>query len=64
MNDDGTTEPAGYGTEHYNADQEYSSAISRIISNAISVQLTVNGVEGANSNLSYAGESQCPGADW
>ena len=63
ITDDGTAEPAGYGTEHYSADREFQAAISRIISNAITVQLTANGMDGADSNVNYAGESQCSGAD-
>jgi hypothetical protein len=64
MNDDGSTEPAGYGTVHYNADAEYAAAVNRILSNTLSAELARRGIDGSESNLSYDGEGNCPGADW
>jgi len=63
-NDDGTTEPSGYGTKHYSADHEYGWAVSRILGNALDAELIRVGVDSNASNLSYLGETHCPGADW
>jgi hypothetical protein len=64
MNEDGTTEPAGYGTEHYNADSEYDSAVNRIVSDALSEVLARQGIDGGDSSLRIDGEGHCPGAEW
>ena len=64
VNEDGSLTPAGFGTDSYSADQEYSSAVSRIISSAVSEKLAEHGIDGSKSDLSYAGEAHCPGADW
>ncbi len=64
ITDDGSIEPAGWGTVHYNADQEYDSAMSRILTNAINAKLDSEGLRGADQNLSYLGNVNCPGADW
>lgn len=64
VNDDGSLSPAGYGTRFYNADSEYSTAVGRIISNALDAELAGRGIDGGASNLSIAGEAHCPGATW
>ncbi|TFB94466.1 hypothetical protein [Cryobacterium luteum] len=64
MNDDGSTEAAGYGTVHYSADSEYDSAVNRILTNTLSSELARQGIDGSESNLRYDGEGNCPGADW
>ncbi|WP_233200739.1 MULTISPECIES: hypothetical protein [Cryobacterium] len=64
VNADGSTEPAGYGTVHYNADEEYQRAVSMIVTAAVSTELTNRGIDGADSNLSSESQSFCPGASW
>ena len=64
MNDDGSTEPAGYGTIHYSADSEHHSAVNRILTNTLSSEMARQGIDESESNLSYSGEGNCPGADW
>lgn len=61
---DGTREPAGYGTERYNADQEYQSAVWRVINEAVSEELDRSGTDPAEVDLSWGGEANCPGAQW
>ncbi|TFD48487.1 hypothetical protein E3T55_13455 [Cryobacterium frigoriphilum] len=61
---DGSTEPAGYGTVHYNADEEYQRAVTMIVTAAVSTELANQGIDGADSNLSSDGQSFCPGASW
>ncbi|TFD88928.1 MULTISPECIES: hypothetical protein [Cryobacterium] len=64
VNADGSTEPAGYGTVHYNADEEYQRAVTMIVTAAVSAELANQGIDGADSNLSSDGQSFCPGASW
>jgi hypothetical protein len=64
MNADGSSEPGGFGTQHYSADHEYDSAVSRILSEAVTAELDRRGMTGADPNLSWEGETHCPGADW
>lgn len=63
VNAEGLTEPAGYGTVHYNADQEYQQAVSMIVTAAVSTELSNQGLDGADSNLSSNGQAFCPGAN-
>ncbi|MDY0914500.1 hypothetical protein [Rathayibacter festucae] len=64
VTDDGSVEPAGWGTAHYSADQEYDSAVSRIVTNAVGAKLDAEGLLGFDQNLTYLGNANCPGADW
>ncbi|PPF69109.1 hypothetical protein C5C46_13600 [Rathayibacter sp. AY1E6] len=64
INADGSRTPAGYGTEFYNADREYSTAVGRIISNALDAELAAQNVDVDAANISIAGEAHCPGATW
>jgi hypothetical protein len=64
MNADGSSEPGGFGTEHYSADHEYDAAVSRILSEAVTAELDRRGMAGVDANLSWEGETHCPGADW
>ena len=69
QNDDGTQEPAWYGTENYKSpDTEYSQAVSLVVSNALWEELRRQGfVLDAGENergLSVDGEMNCPGAQW
>ncbi len=54
VNADGSTEPAGYGTVHYNADEDYQRAVSMIVTAAVSTELASEDIYGALSNLSSA----------
>lgn len=63
--DDGTIVPGGYGTEYYNADTEYYTAVSLAVGDLLGSALEAQGFAPADSaDLSYLGEAQCPGADW
>lgn len=64
--DDGSEVPGGYGTEYYNADDEYSQALSMAISDLIVADLERQGfdLEDPNLHLTYEGQADCPGADW
>ncbi|PTL71240.1 hypothetical protein C1I63_18555 [Rathayibacter caricis DSM 15933] len=64
VNDDGSKEPAGWGTAQYSADHEYDSAVSRILMNAVDAKLDAEGLLGFDQNLTYLGNGNCPGADW
>lgn len=64
VNADGSTEPAGYGTVHYNADEEYQQAVSMIVTAAVSTELADQGIDGADRNLSSDSQAFCPGANW
>ena len=64
VNADGSTEPAGYGTVHYNADEEFQRAVSMIVTAAVSTELAGQGIDGADSNLSSESQAFCPGASW
>ena len=60
---DGSLESAGYGTVHYSADQEYEWAVTRIVSAAVSAELSSLGIDAADSNLSSMGQSICAGSN-
>ncbi|WP_166880088.1 hypothetical protein [Salinibacterium sp. ZJ450] len=63
--ENGTEEPGGYGTVHYNADVEYNLAVNQAVSAVITNELLRQGFDlETDTGLSYAGESHCPGADW
>lgn len=56
-------EPAGYGTEHYNADMEYHDAMRRAVSQVLTIELHERGFDGGWS-IMWRDQSQCPGAAW
>ena len=62
---DGSTAPSGYGTDLYwSLDEEYDMAVSHVVAKAVSTELALHGLDGADSNLSSRSASNCPGADW
>jgi len=63
QNADGSTAPSGYGTTHYNADEEYSTAVYDIVVTAVYDELSSRGIE-IGSDVSYQSQWNCPGADW
>ncbi|WP_460802790.1 hypothetical protein [Microbacterium sp. GXF6406] len=63
-NEDGSTEPAGLGTKHYNADKEYWTAVWDILTTALDADLEQAGIDGIATDLSFQGEANCPGANW
>ncbi len=69
QNEDGTREPAWYGTENYKSpDMEYLDAVSFVVSGALWAELERQGFDldaGENERgLSVDGEMNCPGAQW
>lgn len=64
MNPDGTQEDAGFGTEHYKADHEYSTAVWNAVSQVIDEEMKRQGFPDGALGDSYMGETTCPGADW
>lgn len=64
VNDDGTTEPSGYGTDHYSEDQEYWTAVWDIVTSALDEELDRAGVDGISTDLAFSGEANCHGAQW
>lgn len=67
QNADGTREPAGYGTENYpSPDAEYERAVSSVLTNAVWDELDRQGFDADEDlrNVSFAGEMNCPGAQW
>lgn len=64
QNADGSTEPGGFGTEHYNADKEYSTAVWDVVVTALDTELALDGIDGIETDLTFQGQLSCPGADW
>ncbi|MGO2863479.1 MAG: hypothetical protein ACTIC1_20140 [Brevibacterium sp.] len=64
VNEDGSTEPSGLGTEQYNADKEYWTAVWDVVTTALEDDLKRAGIDGIDTDLSFQGEANCPGADW
>jgi hypothetical protein len=67
--DDGTRQPAWYGTEHYpSPDQEYLDAAQQSISAALNDALEDSDLDltiaPEGRGLEISGEISCPGADW
>lgn len=56
--DDGTTLPGGFGTPYYDADREYSSAISQAIDDQVSAEAERRGF--ADEIASYEAHGYCP----
>ena len=56
--------PSGYGTDYYNADDEYRQAVYRAVRVVLTADLEKRVPDHAESNLSWEGESHCPGADF
>lgn len=62
--DDGSMTPAWYGTPDYKSpDEEYNLAHSMAITEAVTDELERQGFD-TPAGFSYAGEAQCPGAQW
>lgn len=53
VDDDGIEHPAGYGTEYYNADEEYASAVTSILNDGASAKLESEGLTGVDPNLTW-----------
>lgn len=63
VNRDGSTEPSGFGTKHYDADEEYKEAVWDVVVTAMDADLARQGIDGINTGLTFQGEASCPGAD-
>lgn len=61
--EDGTTVPGGYGTDYYNADQEYMTAVINIVFTAMDDELARQGLTGVDRDASLQSEPSCPGLD-
>jgi len=64
VNDDGSRVPGGYGTEFYNADREYLSAVWDVVVTAMDTDLARHGLAGVDNKLTLQSEPNCPGAAW
>lgn len=64
VNDDGTTEDSGYGTQHYNEDEEYWTAVWDVVTTAFYDEADRAGISTEGTDLTFSGEANCPGADW
>lgn len=69
VNDDGTREPAWYGTDRYaTPDAEYDRAAQMSISHAFDAALRASDLDleaaSEGRGLSIEGEGNCPGAQW
>ncbi|WP_309709544.1 hypothetical protein [Pseudolysinimonas sp.] len=54
--------PSGYGTDYYNADDEYRNAVTNAVRVVLIADLEERIPDYADSNLSWEGEGHCPGA--
>lgn len=63
VNPDGSTEPSGIGTDHYNADEEYQMAVWDVVVTALDADLARQGIDGIDTGLTFQGEYICAGAD-
>lgn len=61
--DDGTRVPGGYGTEFYNADSEYMTAVINVVFTAMDDDLARQGLAGVDNEASLQSEPNCPGLD-
>lgn len=61
--DDGTRVAGGYGTQYYDADQEYMTAVINVVFTAMDDELAREGLEGADPDASLQSEPNCPGLD-
>jgi hypothetical protein len=64
VNDDGSRVPGGYGTEFYDADREYLSAVWDVVVTAMDTDLARQGLAGVDNELTLQSEPNCPGAAW
>lgn len=62
MGDGVNPTPAGYGTDYYNADDEYRLAVDRAVTAVLIADLEERIPDYAEANLSWEGEGHCPGA--
>jgi hypothetical protein len=62
LDENGSQVPGGYGTPYYDADQEYQSAISHILSEAATAKIDA-GLTDVDPNLTYDGRGDCGEAD-
>lgn len=62
VNPDGSTEPAGFGTTHYSADEEYQDAVWDVVVTAMTADLARHGIDGIDTDLTLQGDLSCPGA--
>jgi hypothetical protein len=60
--DDGSTEPSGFGTAHYDADQEYQDAVLDIVFTAMDDDLARQGLAFVDKHWTLQAEPMCPGA--
>ncbi|MBF4632734.1 hypothetical protein ITJ42_16055 [Clavibacter michiganensis subsp. phaseoli] len=63
VNPSGTEEPAGYGTKHYNADDEFNTAVMRATENAVRDEIKRQGFPDTALGDSLQMESKCTGFD-
>lgn len=61
-NPDGSTEPAGFGTKHYSADEEYKDAVWDVVVTAMDADLARQGIDGIGTELTLQADLSCPGA--
>lgn len=64
VNEDGSTEPAGPGTEHYNADSDYITAVWDVAVTAMDADLERMGLANVDPDLTMQSEPNCPGLEW
>lgn len=62
MGDGSNPTPSGYGTDYYNADDEYLMAVNRAVTAVLVADLAKRIPDHTESNLSWEGETHCPGA--
>ena len=61
-NEDGSTEPSGFGTAHFDADQEYGDAVLSVVFAAMDDDLARQGLAFADKDWTLQAEPMCPGA--
>jgi hypothetical protein len=59
LDENGEMVPGGYGTLFYDADEEYESAVSQILSEAAEAEIADAGLTGVDPNLTYEGRRDC-----
>ncbi|CAN5134790.1 hypothetical protein BH11ACT4_BH11ACT4_07730 [soil metagenome] len=58
---DGSTEPSGFGTSHYDADQEYADAVLDLVFSAMDDDLARRGLAFVDKDWTLQAEPMCPG---
>lgn len=61
-NENGSTEPSGFGTAHFDADQEYADAVLAVVFTAMDDDLARQGLAFLDENWTLQAEPQCLGA--